>query len=301
MNARGLSLASFESSFEGFTLDGRESGPAPARARPAGRVFADAIENPPIRCFYYLPQAIDPAAIPLVCVHGISRNALEHLFAFRARADEQGAPMIAPMFDRKSYRGYQTLGMAKGWNAVSAFDAVLDHARGVIGVSTDRVNLFGYSGGAQFVHRYAMANPLRVNAFAIASAGWYTMPDPTLAFPLGAASQASPVIDLGAFLARPMLAIVGSADTAQDSALRRTKKIDALEGSNRVERARSWVRAINSAAAERGQSRAAAYVELQGAGHSFSECVEAGIAARLFSFLYPPRTAVSSKNPGDSQ
>ncbi len=283
---------------DGLVLDGSLISRRHARARPAGRVFAAAVENPPIRCFYYLPQAIDPAAIPLVCVHGISRNALEHLFAFRAYADQLGAPLIAPLFDRHCYRGYQTLGMAHGWNSVTAFEAVLDHARGVTGVQTERVNLFGYSGGAQFVHRYAMANPLRVNAFAIASAGWYTMPDPALAFPLGAASGTRPAVDLDAFLARPMLAIVGSADTEQDRALRRSRKIDALEGTNRVERARSFVRAINSAAAGRERPRAAAYVELQGAGHSFAECVKAGLADHVFSFLYPLKSNLTSKNNG---
>ena len=286
---------------DGLILDGPGIGQTNVRARPVGRVFAAAVEKPPIRCFYYLPQAIDPAAIPLVCVHGISRNALEHLFAFRAYADQLGAPLIAPMFDRDCYRGYQTLGMARGWNAVPAFEAVLDHARGVTGVQTGRVNLFGYSGGAQFVHRYAMANPMRVNAFAIASAGWYTMPDPALAFPLGAAGGARSTIDLDAFLARPMLAIVGSADLEQDKALRRSRKIDALEGINRVERARSWVRAINSAAARRERARVAAYVELQGAGHSFTECVKAGLADYVFSFLYPQNSNLPSKSNGALQ
>lgn len=297
MTAPRLSLAALD----GFALDGSRPAGAPARAKPVGRVFADAVEHPPIRFFYYLPQALNEAAIPLVCVHGISRNALEHLFAFRSYAEQIGAPLIAPLFDRKTYRGYQTLGMARSWNALSAFDAVLDQARAVTDAPTDRVNLFGYSGGAQFVHRYAMANPARVNAFAIASAGWYTMPNPKLAFPLGAAGGDLPACDLEAFLARPMLAIVGAADTTQDSALRRTKKLDALEGTNRVERAQSWVRAINAAAADRERSRVAAYVELKGAGHSFADCVKAGIADHVFSFLYPRNLTTNSKGNGAFQ
>ena len=42
------------------------------------------------------------------------------------------------------------------------------------GIDTRRINLFGFSGGAQFAHRYAMAHPGSVNALVLTAPGWFT-------------------------------------------------------------------------------------------------------------------------------
>ena len=50
-----------------------------------------------------------------------------------------------------------------------------------------RVDLVGFSGGAQFAHRFAMLYPGCVRRVVVAAAGWYTYIDPSRPFPLAAA------------------------------------------------------------------------------------------------------------------
>lgn len=236
-------------------------------------------------CYVYAPERRDAQAAPIVCVHGISRNALEHAMSFRACADAMGAPLIAPLFNRAAFRAYQTLGQGHTLSALMAFEGLLQRLPAILGCSTARLNLFGFSGGAQFVHRFALARPRRVAAIAVAAAGWYTMPDPAAAFPYGCGGEDRPFGDLDAFLSLPICVFVGEGDTEQDGALRRSALIDGAQGGNRVERARAFAAAINAAAASRGMPAPARFQILPGAGHSFAECVSAGIAASTLSFF----------------
>lgn len=275
----------YASEFATFDPLGDAASDAGRKFVPQGRVFARRARAAGVDCFYYLPHRLDPARPAFICVHGISRNALEHVFAFRRKADELGFAVIAPVFDNRDFRGYQTLGSKSGWRAMRAFLAALDDAAEVTGVKS-RPNLFGFSGGGQFVHRFAMAHPERVNAFAIASAGWYTFPTETVRYPLGISGASAPGMDISAFLNLPMLVMVGSADRDRDANLRKGRKIDALEGRDRVERAERWVSAVNDAAQLRGLPPPAAYAELPNATHSFADCVRSGLAGRTIDFLF---------------
>lgn len=293
MNAAGRDptmLASFD------PISGK-AGEFGGRDAPLGQVFAKRARAAAIDCFYYLPRRRDPARVPLICVHGISRNALEHVFAFRRHADDYGFALVAPVFDSRAYRGYQTLGSKNGWNALRAFAALLDEAAETTGGQAQTANLFGFSGGGQFVHRFAMARPGRVNAFAIASAGWYTLPTEIARYPLGVSGPSSPDVDISAFLKLPMLVMVGSADRDRDATLRQGRKIDAQQGADRVERAKRWAAAVNDAAHFRGLPPPAAYAELPGATHSFADCVRSGLVSRAAEFLLQqPSCAPSAKS-----
>jgi poly(3-hydroxybutyrate) depolymerase len=263
------------------------------RDRPRGRVFATRIRAADLDCFFYLPAQIDPGRPPLICVHGISRNALEHVFAFKRYADEFGFAIMAPVFDTGAFRGYQTLGSKSGWNARRAFSAALDELPDLIGMGAPAANVFGFSGGGQFVHRYAMVEPHRINALAIASAGWYTFPVAAARFPMGLSGAKAPAFNISSFLKTPMLVMVGSADTDRDANVRQGRTIDTLQGRNRVERARNWTAAVNDAALLNALAAPATFAELPDAGHSFSDCVSAGLARRAVAFLtrQAPRAA----------
>ncbi len=252
---------------------------------PKGRIFSATRGAEGLDCYVYVPEWRAARAIPIVCVHGISRNALEHAASFRACADAMGAPLIAPLFQRPAFRAYQTLGPRRTLSALVAFERLLQRLPALIGADTGRLNLFGFSGGAQFVHRFAMARPSRVGAIAVAAAGWYTMPDPSQRYPDGCGGMDGRFGDLDAFLSLPLRVFAGDRDTEQDGALRRSALIDARQGANRVERARAFTFAINSAAAERGMPAPASFEILPGAGHSFAECVNAGLARSALSFF----------------
>lgn len=254
------------------------------RVAPTGQIYAKTAGASALGCFFYSPKKLDLSRRPLVCVHGISRNAIEHVYAFRQRADEEGFAIIAPLFDQREYRGYQTLGSKNGWNALVAFDGLLDEIAAESGAKS--VDIFGFSGGGQFAHRLAMARPARVGALAIASAGWYTFPGDDARYPRGQAGKRPPGADEAAFLAIPMLVTVGSDDLVRDATLRQGRRLNAQQGVDRVDRARNWTAAVNDAARARGLLPPVVHAELQGAAHSFTECVAAGLVRHAGDFFH---------------
>lgn len=130
--------------------------------------------------YLYVPQTIRHPGTLFVSVHGISRNAKEHARYFAAYAEKQGVVMLVPRFDRgQDYgRHYQRLKAdISGTSAADVLNQIIHETDRRLAMHTDRLYLFGFSGGGQFVHRYLMAYPERVVRAAIGAAGWYTFPD----------------------------------------------------------------------------------------------------------------------------
>lgn len=245
----------------------------------------------PLRYFLYVPPGVGKDAPVLVSVHGISRNADIHVRRFARRAERYGVIVVAPLFDARHYPGYQRLGLSGG-RADLAFNAMLDELQRNVGVDTARVYLFGYSGGGQFVHRYAMAYPERVAAIAVGAAGWYTFPDPGRRFPFGTAPHRKlPGLrfDEAAFLRIATHVLVGEDDILRDRAIRQTEHLDQHQGSNRVERGQRWVAAMAQAAQHHKLDTEFRFISLPGSDHSFSRSVKhGGLAKQVFRCLFGP-------------
>jgi pimeloyl-ACP methyl ester carboxylesterase len=130
-------------------------------------------------------------------------------------------------------------------------DAILDEVGAQTGASTDKIYLFGCSGGAQFTHRYTMAHPQRVARAVVASAGWFTFPDSGIAYPYGIGQRGSPSrglrFDPEEFLRVPIAVFVGDRDSTSAS-MRHNEMVDAKQGMTRFDRARTWVEAMRAAA-----------------------------------------------------
>jgi predicted esterase len=99
---------------------------------------------------------------------------------FLALADERGWFMLAPTFhqngpeahDRKlSYYYPET------FSGQAVLDA-LDHFKEKYPIATYGLLLHGFSGGAQFVHRFAIWAPERVAAVAVHTSSWFDDPTP---------------------------------------------------------------------------------------------------------------------------
>ena len=216
----------------------------------------------------------------LVAVHGISRRAREQAELLGPMSRRLGLALAAPRFGRRRFDDYQRLGRAgRGERADLALLDWLDALAGQHGIDARRVWLVGYSGGAQFVHRFALVHPDRVRGYVAAAPGWFTWPDTTVRFPFGAAASrrlpdAAPCLD--AWLRVPAVAAVGTLDSGPHQALRDTTRVRSQQGGSRIERARAWVAAMNARAVERGIPPHFGYEELPGAGHSFRRCVSAG-------------------------
>lgn len=222
------------------------------------------------------PETLDPSRPPLVCVHGISRNAEEHVEAFAGLAAAQRRLLVAPVFDDVRFDGFQRL--ARGTEA--AVDALWRDVETVTGVKVGAVDLVGFSAGAQFAHRYAMLQPDRVRSQVLVAAGWYTFPNERDSFPYGIKDDRKRgrrcIRNLDAFLAIPTLVLVGAEDNRRDPALRSTPDVDIKQGLNRIERATRWTCALLKTATRLGVSPRVQFSVLPGCGHAFLDCVARG-------------------------
>jgi pimeloyl-ACP methyl ester carboxylesterase len=274
--------------------------PAPP---PGGIRFLSSRSCPGMRYFLSLPPGMREDAPVLVSVHGISRNARAHAEVFTRLCADLGCAVIAPLFTKDDFRRYQQLGYdraAAGARADLALNAVLDEVGEMTGAATDRVYMFGFSGGGQFVHRYALVHPDRVMAAALGAPGWYSFPDRDTPFPRGLRGAGRRIgfrLKVRGALRVPMAVFVGARDTLRDDTLNTTARIDAQQGHTRPERARRWVAAMRAAAAELGLDTPYAFEEVAGCGHSFVECmIEGRMDRRALQFMI--EAAIAARRPG---
>lgn len=256
-----------------------------------GRVlFFDARDQPGFGAFVYLPLGrIDPTRTTLL-VHGITRNAAEQAARFAPLAERVGSVLVAPLFSRALFPRYQTLGRRRGQpDPVAALEALLSSLGATLSIDTRRLHAFGFSGGGQFLHRFAMTQPQRFVRLVVGAAGWYTFPDASVEFPEGVASwPAWTSANADAFLALPLQVLVGKRDSRRDPSLNTRASIDHRQGKTRLARARRWVDALQTEAARRGRQGGASLRMLDKVSHDFSEAVATrGYAESVFSFLFP--------------
>lgn len=243
--------------------------------------FLRAPGDPEREYYAFVPPSPRVGAEPLVLVHGISRNAAELVLRFSALAVRWGVPLIAPLFRREAFGQYQQgVDSKRGLRSDLALCDILDDAGRRFGLATGQVALFGFSGGAQFAHRFAMIHPRRVRVCVPASAGWYTMPDAALPWPLGLDGMPGVRLDPAA-LDVPFHLIVGQRDTCDDDALRRDPMLDRLQGTHRRARARSWHRAL----AHAGWNPQSSLTVLPRTRHNFSCAHRHGLAETVFRLI----------------
>lgn len=240
--------------------------------------------------FVYVPGEVGHEAPIFASVHGISRNAHEQADLFARYAESLGVILVAPLFPADRYGDYQRLGRSgRGTRADVALDSIIEEVGWLTGAATTQFHLFGYSGGAQFAHRYAMAYPQRVARAVVASAGWYTFPDARRRFPYGIApSRRLPKVrfDPEEFLRVPIAVMVGDEDTTSDG-LRRSARLDRQQGATRIERARNWVEAMRAAADAYRLQPLVSFVPLAGGSHSFAHLMtHAQLGDKVFQTLF---------------
>lgn len=232
------------------------------------------LKGPVIReYYYYVPPAIRPDTPVIVAVHGISRNAAEHLAKLRPIAEEIGAVIIAPYFSREHYPRYQLLADPKtGTRSDLALIDIMNDIFQHFGMPIAKFYLVGFSGGAQFAHRFALYHSNWVRHCISCSAGWYTYPNFNESYPLGIKHASGPdklsVHHEWSKVKHDV--IVGSNDTLVEPSLNMTKPVIVTQGVGRRERAHRWVKAMNEARRQ-NKNQAAFLTEIDGLGHDFSE------------------------------
>lgn len=262
-------------------------------APPApGHVEQRFLDNDPgLPYFVYVPVGGGAAAPMMVSVHGISRNAREHARMFAPFAERRGVVIVAPLFTPGRFADYQRLVRnERGESPVDVLDRIVGDVARMTGAGSERLHLFGYSGGAQFVHRFAMAYPERVAAYVVGAAGWYTFPDLHRRYPYGLRYNWR--LDIGGFEPKRFLTIpgwvmVGERDAHVGTAMRRTERVMREQGGSRIERGERWVTAMNATAQALGLKPPIRFETLPRSAHSFRRSVRRGdMGARVFERLF---------------
>jgi pimeloyl-ACP methyl ester carboxylesterase len=257
---------------------------------PKGHVLRRARHDDPAHeYFVYVPTSAAVGAPLFVGVHGISRNAEELAHRFSEHCESSSVVLVAPYFSQGHSADYQRLGRTgRGPRADAALHSILEEIAWLTGAETTRFHLFGFSGGAQFAHRYTMAYPHRVTAAVVASAGWYTLPDPRRRFPYGIrATRDLPGVrfDLEEFLRVPITVMVGEQDTS--TADLRSSRRAARQGQDRLDRARNWVGCMHAAARACRIEPCVSLEVIPGGSHSFTALMESGrLGDRVFAALF---------------
>jgi pimeloyl-ACP methyl ester carboxylesterase len=199
--------------------------------------------------------------------------------------------LVAPLFDEQRFPDYQRLGrVERGGRA----DRMLERIVAEVGRSTPadprKLYLFGFSGGGQFVHRFAMAYPERVASYVVGAAGWYTFPDETVPFPRGTRVRScldDVCFEPERYLKVPALVLVGERDVHEGTAMRQTAKVNEQQGDSRLERGEHWVSAMEEAAREHGYDTRFAFATLARSGHSFTRAARRGkLGERVFEWFF---------------
>lgn len=245
---------------------------------------------------YYLYRPANvKAGVPLfVSVHGISRNAEHHARRFSRLADHYGVVVAAPAFPADRFPCYQRLWRdGHGCRADLALQAIIKEVGALTGANTEKVYLFGYSGGGQFVHRYTMAYPHHVAQYAVGAAGWYTFPDAEIRYPRGVKPRPDmPGInfDMEVFLAVRGGVLVGEEDNKSDRTLNKSARVIVQQGEHRLERAQRWIQAMTEAAHQHNLNTDFFLHVLPRCGHSFSRSMRYGdMGSIVFSEFFSPK------------
>ncbi|WP_439154407.1 hypothetical protein [Yoonia sp.] len=219
---------------------------------------------------------------PLVSVHGIARDVHEMARCLAPMAEATGRMVVLPIFDRDHWPQYQRAACRN--RADQAFLDLLTALESEDRIAKGPVDLAGFSGGAQFAHRFTWLYPHRIRRLTVSSAGWWTFPDEA-AFPYGMGpSKEGPKAaslwlrtNLRAFLDRDIVIRVGAQDCTVDVNTRSGPRIDAQQGHDRLTRAYRWAAALSDAAKDHGLPDRIDFDVLAGCGHDFTACATAGL------------------------
>ncbi|MCF6237737.1 MAG: hypothetical protein L3J79_02815 [Candidatus Marinimicrobia bacterium] len=241
--------------------------------------------------FAYIPESYQGDNQILYTIHGISRNAEEHIQGFISQAERRGIILIAPLFLKENSPRYQQLGTnSQQQRADMAFDRVLQDVQEWLNLPPAPMRIFGFSGGGQFVHRYAMFYPKRVARMVLAAPGWYTFPDPDRKYPYGLKSTRDwPKLkfSLEKFLQIPTMVMTGEVDDLRDKDLNKAREIDSFQGLNRIERAERWINANRNLARAYNIPANFLVESIPNASHNYESYMgHPPFAERIFDFLF---------------
>lgn len=267
---------------------------SPNTSTPAHLSFDHVQAGRHVTVWYFAPPEATPTTPVVFVLTGIQRNGEDYLADWMPLAREHRFVVVVPEFSVKEFPGEEgyiygnTVDPAghtlprEQW-AFSAIEPIFDTVRARTGNTSAGYALFGHSAGAQFAHRFLYFVPTaRVTRAVTANAGWYTLPDLATAFPYGLKNTSVTADDLRAALARPLVVLLGTADTdPQAKALRRTPEANA-QGPYRLARGKFFFARAEAAAAAFKTPFGWSLATAPGIGHS-----DSGMAPFAVRWLLP--------------
>lgn len=211
--------------------------------------------NPDDDFFLYIPTnaaARGPLQV-LVTVHGMGGDGKVFCQSLINRAEQDGFIVISPTFHYRDNFNPATV-RQDDTELIPRLARYIDDLPAKTGLPIrDKVLLYGFSRGAQIVHRFAEFYPDRTLAVALFAAGTYTLPVPTmnvggtpttLDLPYGVADlqrYTGAPFDAAAFRTVPFFIGVGGAD---DHAGDAPPAWNAYDGTTRLARAENFAQAL---------------------------------------------------------
>jgi poly(3-hydroxybutyrate) depolymerase len=228
----------------------------------------------------YVPKSYDGSARYrlLVVVHGASRDVQEYAKQFTDFADEKRYIILAPYFPPDDR--FQQLGIGEKEKTIRFDERLLglvSEIGGRLNVEQARFDLFGFSAGGQFAHRFLYLHPERLRSVVVASPGTVTIPKERYDWPAGFGDLddlANVRVDLERVRQVRVMLVIGRDDVDDDN-LRETDEANRF-GDTRVERARTLHQEWDDA--KIGHR----YVEIKGLDHRLDDRIVKP-ATRFFS------------------
>lgn len=181
--------------------------------------------GPPIRVWTHLPDEVNADTPIVIVMHGRGRDGDRYRDEWKGHSRRLGFILIVPEFDNRQFRGagqYNHGGFRdrdgqlrprEQW-AFSAIEPLFDAVKLRTGSNVPDYALYGHSAGAQFVHRFVLFMPeARIRVAVSANAGSYALPRQDIAYPYGLGGAPVSREQLADALSKPMLLLLGTADT----------------------------------------------------------------------------------------
>jgi hypothetical protein len=263
--------------------------------------------NKPVRVWYYYPTNFDWGSRKVVfAMHGSGRNAGGALNRWRTYADEHGALIIAPEFNKEHYpegRDYNrgnvrdnngNMRSRADWT-FTTIEEIFDVVREEIPEAPQRYSIQGHSAGGQFVHRMVLlGSDYRIDTAVAANPGWYLLPDEDYNYPCGIRNLQGQYVDLAAAYKMKLVITLGTEDNDPNAPLLNHGDCAEMQGSNRYDRGRFFHTFAKNDALNRGLPFTWKLVEVPGVGHNANGMVEAGADEILGA---PAETQALTLNP----
>ena len=237
--------------------------------------------------FYHVPESYNATSKVVFIMHGGSRDAEGIRNNMIAKSNEYNFILIAPKFSSENFSlgdGYNlgnvyidgdnpsttTLNNEEDWS-FSIIEPLFDSVVNSLSLTGEKYNLFGFSAGAQFVHRFILFKPsARFDKVIAGAAGWYTVPNLSIPFPYGYDNSILSATNLNNLLSKDLYIQVGALDNDPNSAgLRHNEYADA-QGLNRVTRAVNFFESGQNIAENNNYNFNWSLHIIQGAEHNFT-------------------------------